>query len=255
MTHPTAPLVLAAHGSAHPGFATVIESLASTVARTRPGIDVQIGYLEHGFPRLPDVAGPGCIVVPVLLTNGYHAHIDIPSQAPGARITRPIGPDPRLAMVMAERLRATGWHGEQPVVLAGAGSADAEALDDVRQMAAALGGELGMTATAAFVTSGEPALHAVEAAAVVPYLIAPGHYADLIGRQSATFVSPAIGNHPVLAQIVLERYDAEVDTNVGPPEAMSLGQLEPDGAGRPSADSSRLATRSQVNNAERSFAR
>ena len=47
-------------------------------------------------------------------------------------ITAPLGPDRRLATVLAQRLRAAGWRGEQPVVLAAAGSADNEARADAR---------------------------------------------------------------------------------------------------------------------------
>jgi sirohydrochlorin ferrochelatase len=202
--------VLVAHGSADPKFATVITSLASTVAAARPDVEVRVGYLEHGPTELAEVVNAGCVVVPVLLTNGYHVHIDIPSRAAGATITSALGPDPRLATVLAQRLREAGWLGEEPVVLAAAGSADGQALDDARRAAADLALELGVAVTAAFIGSGQPRLREVPAAAIATLLIAPGRFADLTATAGAPTVAAPLGAHPLLAQIVLDRYDAAV---------------------------------------------
>jgi sirohydrochlorin ferrochelatase len=212
MTRAEAPLVLASHGSANPGFATVISALASTVAAARPEIDVRIGYLEHGRPRLDDVTDAGCVVVPVLLTNGYHAHIDIPARACGAVIAAAVGPDPRLSLVLADRLRRAGWDGRRSVVVVGAGSADLSALDDVHRVARELAALTGVPARAAFAGSGEPGLSTVTDEAVVPYLIGPGRYASIIAGCGAPVLAAPIGAHPVLAEIVLDRYDAAVVT-------------------------------------------
>ena len=207
MTRATAPLVLAAHGSADPGFHAVITTLASTVASARPDLDVRIGYLEHGPPDVAGVADPDTVIVPVLLTNGYHAHIDIPSRAPGATIARAVGPDPRLARVLADRLREAGWDGRRSVVVVGAGSADEAALDDVRRVAHELTLLTGATARAAFAASGQPALPTVTEEAVVPYLIGPGRYATVVATVRAPVVAAPLGADPVLAEIVLDRYD------------------------------------------------
>jgi sirohydrochlorin ferrochelatase len=221
MTRSSTSLVLAAHGSADPGFAEVITSLASIIASMRPRLDVRIGYLEHGPPTLAEVATPGCIVVPVLLTNGYHAHIDIPTQAVGARVAASIGPDPRLAVVMADRLRASGWRGQR-VILAAAGSADEQALDDARNAAADLSRVLGVDVTTAFIGSGEPRLRDVEAAAIATYLIAPGQFADTVRRCGASAVAAPLGADPLLAEIILDRYDAAGPAAVAAPDATPL---------------------------------
>lgn len=207
MTRATAPLVLAAHGSADPGFHAVITTLASTVASARPDLDVRIGYLEHGPPDLTDVAAPGTVIVPVLLTNGYHAHIDIPSRAPGATIAPAIGPDRRLARVLADRLHEAGWDGRRSVAVVGAGSADEAALDDVRRVAHDLTLLTGAAARAVFAGSGQPALPTVTDEAVVPYLIGPGRYATLVASVRAPVLATPLRAHPMLAEIVLDRYD------------------------------------------------
>lgn len=200
------PLVLAAHGSADQRFAEVITSLAAMLVERRPQLDVRIGYLEHGPPALPDVTNADCIVVPVLLTNGYHVHIDLPSQANGAVIAPSLGPDRRLAVVMANRLRASGWR-DQAVVLAAAGSVDERALDESRTAAADLSCELGVSVMAAFIGSGEPRLCDVEPAAVASFLIAPGRFADTAAGCGAAVVAPPIGADPLIAEIILDRYD------------------------------------------------
>ena len=86
--------MLAAHGSADPRFADVITSLAVVGGGLRPELDVRIGYLEHGPPSWATSPAPDCVVVPVLLTNGYHVHIDIPTRAGGAMIARADRPRP-----------------------------------------------------------------------------------------------------------------------------------------------------------------
>jgi sirohydrochlorin ferrochelatase len=202
-----APLVLAAHGSADSRFAETMKSLASQITAMRPTLEVRIGYLDHGPTALADVCDEDCVVVPALLTNGYHVHIDIPANARGAVIARSLGPDRRLATVMARRLGAAGWHGQQPVVLAAAGSVDDQALGDARAAAADLGRELGAPVTAAFIGSGEPRLRDLSPAAVVPYLIAPGTFFDLVTRCEASIVAAPLGADPLIAQIVLDRYD------------------------------------------------
>jgi sirohydrochlorin ferrochelatase len=205
-SHP--PLVLAAHGSSDPGFAVTMGALADAVAVLRPGLEIRVGYLEHGTATLAEVCDPEAIVVPALLTNGYHAHIDVPTRAGRARIAAPLGPDPRLALAMADRLREAGWRGEHPVVLAAAGSVDERALDDARAAARALARELDVTVRTGFIGSGEPRLDDLDGAAVATYLIGPGRFADLVASQRAAVTAAPLGAHPLLARIILDRFDA-----------------------------------------------
>jgi sirohydrochlorin ferrochelatase len=192
-----APLVVAAHGSTDPRFAEVIESLAALVAGLRPALEVRIGYLDHG----PDlgVAAAGGVTVPVFLARGYHVHTDVPAVAD--LVAPAVGPDPRLATVLADRLREAGWNGG-PAVLAAADSSDPRALADVRQMAADLGAVLGAEVSAAFVSE------LPDADAVASYLLAPGAFADRIATCGARIVSAPLGADPLIAEIILDRYDA-----------------------------------------------
>jgi sirohydrochlorin ferrochelatase len=202
----TPRLVLAAHGSSDPRFAGVVEALAARVRAERPGLDVRIGYLDHGPPHLAEAITGDCVVVPLLLSRGYHALVDVPQQAPGARVTAALGPDPRLAEALADRLREAGYDGRTPVVVAAAGSSNAGARDDVGSVAGALSGRLGVEVTAAFVSTGEPLLADVAPPVVASYLLSPGAFADAVDACGAAVVSRPIGDHPVLARIVLDRY-------------------------------------------------
>lgn len=188
----------------------VVESLAALVAERRPDLEVRIGYLEHGTPHLREVAEADCVVVPVLLSSGIHVRRDIPAQAPDSIVAAAIGPDRRIAVALAARLRAAGWRDEQPLVLAAAGSADSLALADVHQAARELGEELGVEVTAAFVSAGEPRLAECAPAAVASYLLAPGHFADVVARCGSPIVTPPLGADPAITEIILDRYDTAV---------------------------------------------
>jgi sirohydrochlorin ferrochelatase len=200
-------LALVAHGSADVRFAATVEAIAARVRSQRPGLDVRVGYLEHGPPSVPDAAA-GAIVVPLLLSGGYHLLVDIPGQAPGAPVTPAVGPDPRLATAMAARLREAGYDGQSPVVLAAAGSADDRALADARTAARHLADALGVEVSAAYVSAGEPRLAALAPQVVASYLVAPGAFHDACRAVGAAVVGEPIGDHPAVAEVVLDRYDA-----------------------------------------------
>jgi sirohydrochlorin ferrochelatase len=205
---PAPTLVIAAHGSGDPAFASVVADLAGQVRDARPDLDVRIGYLEHGPPRLVDVIEAGAVVVPLLLSSGYHAAVDIPAQAAGAVIAPAVGPDRRLVPVLAARLREAGWTSGMPVVLAATGSTEASALAEVREVGPVLADALGgADVTVAFVSAGLPRLgDQSPAAAISSYLLARGHYSRVLARAGAGIVSEPIGAAPELAEAVLDRY-------------------------------------------------
>jgi sirohydrochlorin ferrochelatase len=200
----SAPLMIAAHGSREPAHAATVSSIAAQVRRLAPGLDVRVGYLGHGLPSLTTAARDGGVVVPLLLTRGYHVTADIPRHAPRCVVTEPLGPDPRLAAVLAHRLGEAGW-ASGPVTLAAAGSRHMDAIDDVRAVAHWLAADLGVPVRVGFVASGEPRLAASET--VASYLLADGHFAQTVRARGHVVTAP-LGPDPVLAEIVLDRYAA-----------------------------------------------
>lgn len=200
-------LVLAAHGSSHPGYPAVFEWIADRIVGSRPDLDVAVGYLDHNSPRLAGLPTAGAVVVPMLLARGFHLETDIPNAAPGATIAEPIGPDPQLAQIIADRLTVAGWQEGTPVTLAAAGSSDPRGIADVRVAAEQLGAVLRVEVMPAFAGTGEPGLADVEAKAVASYLLAPGQFADAVANCGAPVISAPIGADPRVADLVMRRYD------------------------------------------------
>jgi len=134
----------------------------------------------------------------------------VPAQAPSAVIAAAVGPDARLARALADRLAEAGYDGRSPVVLAAAGSSDDRALDDVRAVAGHLADLLGVGVEAGFIASGTPQVSELRPRVVASYLLAPGAFHDAVSAVGADIVSEPIGDHPVVAEIVLARFDEAV---------------------------------------------
>jgi len=90
----TRPLVLVAHGSRDPRAARANAALAAAVRRARPGLRVEMSFLDHTGPRPAEVllaleaAGArSATMVPLLLTSAYHGRVDIPAALMAARDT------------------------------------------------------------------------------------------------------------------------------------------------------------------------
>ena len=190
-------LVLAAHGSADPRYPAVFDWIAARIVGNRPDLDVVVGYLDHCTPRLAELPTEGAVVVPMLLGSSFHLTVDIPSAAPDAIIAAPIGPDAWLMAVVADRLTEAGWTAGTPVTLAAAGEVG---LADAASLLAEL---IGVAVTPVLVGS-EP----IRGEAVATYLLAPGHFADLIGACQASIISAPIGADPRVAEVAMKRYDA-----------------------------------------------
>jgi sirohydrochlorin ferrochelatase len=200
-------LALVAHGSGDARAAQTIVAIAQRCRQLRPEVDVRVGFLDHGPPDVAAATRGSVVVVPLLLAAGYHVRTDIPAQAPNAVITEPVGPDRRLVTALRDRLSDAGWDGNGDVVLAAAGSRDPAAVDDVHRMAGWLSAALGAPVAAAFASSAEPRLTDLAPETVASYLLAPGVFADAIAACGARTVAAPIGDHPAVAQIVLDRYD------------------------------------------------
>jgi sirohydrochlorin ferrochelatase len=227
-------LVLAAHGTASAAGRATVEAIAARVRLARPSVPVRLCYVDVGSPRRSDVLGRmtgSAVVVPLLLSTGYHVRRDIPAAVSAyprlrAVITPTLGPDPLLAEALADRLRQAGWRGRRPVVLGAAGSRDPAAASQVAQMAGLLAAFAGVPVHPAAHASGvEDVLAAVRRldphAAVSTYLVADGYFASRIAATGALTSAP-IGAHPALARLVVRRYDEGL-ASTGPRRKADLG--------------------------------
>lgn len=216
----TATLLVAAHGTRSIAGSATTRALASAVAADRPDVAVSLCFLDVSRPSLAgalDALGAApVVVVPLLLSAGYHVHTDIPavvSGRPGVRVARHLGPDPLVLDAVADRLdEARGERSAATTVLAAIRSSLDSARAEVDAAAAALAQRIGREVTvlplAADVTlDGFPA--PVEVAA---YLLAEGDFLDGLRAAAAgrVVVADPLGTHPALVRLIWSRYDEAV---------------------------------------------
>jgi sirohydrochlorin ferrochelatase len=235
MTTPT--LLAVAHGTANPDGLAEIRRLVNIVRTKRPEVPVELAWLERATPSLAEVlgglAGP-VVVVPLLLSTGYHVKVDIRQvvgDRPATVVARQLGPDRRITQVVYERLKAGRAPLADDVVLFGAGSSDPEALDQLTVVAEHLQRALrlaegeGVRVHARFLTDREGWRDGLPRRAdVANYLLAPGFFNDLLAGHGyddldADFVAPPIGAHPLVAAVVCDRYDEaalDLDSDLAP---------------------------------------
>ncbi|MFL6164379.1 MAG: sirohydrochlorin chelatase [Jatrophihabitantaceae bacterium] len=219
---PAATLLAVAHGTADPAGLAEIHRLVELVRTRRAEVPVELAWLERADPpaaaALGRLTGP-VVVVPVLLSTGYHVKVDIRrlvSGRPETAIADQLGPDARLVEVLRQRLR-TGRTPGTDVVLFGAGSSDPAAYRQLTDAAAGLRRSLGAAEGIAVVVHArfltDPAWRAGlrPGLDVANYLLAPGLFDDRLRAHAeelaAGFVAPPIGAHPLLAELIWDRYD------------------------------------------------
>ncbi len=245
------PVLLAvAHGSQDPAAQQCVLSLTSRVARLTDGVAVRTAFVQNAKPSLADgladaaahAGADGAVVVPLLLSSGYHLSSDIAgaARAAGVPVAPPLGPDPRLVRALSDRLREAGVPAEAPVVLAAAGSRDPRALADARRQAAMLAAHRRTPVVAAFVSAARPTVDEAvwflvgltgQPVAVAAYLLAPGLFHDRLWLSAGAWVSGPIGDHPAVAELVLDRYGGSAPGSAGPARSLCIA-----GAGRGMAD-------------------
>lgn len=219
-------LVACSHGTASAEGRHAVAGLVSAVASRRPDLDVRAAFVDVQQPApdevLDQLDGRPARLVPLLLSAGYHVFVDLQHAAgrrPHVTLAPALGPDPRLAALLHERLRAAAVRPGDHVVLAAAGSSEPAALHDCEAVAAMLGERLGRPVTAAYLSAAQPRLDQAVSAGraragrvvVATYLLAPGYFADLAAAAGADEVTPPLllaGVPPPeeLVDIVLERH-------------------------------------------------
>ena len=196
-----------AHGTRSAVGQAQLRELMDQVACRRPDLDVRLAYVDVQQPRVAEALRPGAVLVPLLLSTGYHVRVDIADAVAGtdARVTAPLGPDPALTEVLAARLPAA----TDAVVLAAAGSSEARWQAEVGAVAASL------NAHVAYASGGGPRVPDVVAGlrragaahvTVATYLLADGLFYRSLHHAGADVVTPPLITSPVIADLVLSRY-------------------------------------------------
>lgn len=210
-------LVTVAHGTRKPAGNQVALELTAAAGR-RLGLPAVASYVELCTPLFADVAaglrGPA-VVVPLLLSTGYHVRHDLPSALASGFddvvLGGPLGPDPLLAAAQVDRLFEAGAVEGQPVVMVAAGSTDPASTADLDGAARLLGELWGAPVRLATLAGiGERPADVVRPGdAVSPYLLAPGYFASR-GRADAraagaSVIAGVIGAHPRVVDLVCQR--------------------------------------------------
>jgi len=228
---PRPALVAASHGTSDPAGQRAVAGLVAAVRAANPGLSVLDSFVDVQSPDVPEtMAGlPPQVpvaIVPLLLSAGYHVHVDLADAARAAaprevQVSGALGPDRRLAAVLARRLYEAGLDSGDRVVLAAAGSSNASAVADCHTMGALLAEELAMPVTVSFISAAEPrvpaavsdqrAEHPGARVIVATYLLAPGYFANLAADAGADVTSGPLlldGVEPPseLVDIVAELY-------------------------------------------------
>ncbi|WP_107772672.1 sirohydrochlorin chelatase [Nocardioides sediminis] len=232
-------LVALAHGSRDPRSAATITALVDEVRSMRPDLRIEPAFLDLSKPSFETVVAKlvkagfeEIVVVPLLLTEAYHAKVDVPEAIAAAaarheglkiRASRILGMEATFLEVLDLRLRDALKEARvrelDALVLAAAGSSDPLANQAVARLARTWGTRHKLPVTAAFASAAPPAAgEAVRAfraegrrhIAVASFFLAPGFLpdraAELATEAGAIAVSEPLGAHPEVARAVLARY-------------------------------------------------
>ena len=196
----------------------MLAELADLLRDARPEFDVTLCYLDVLEPRLRSALdchpGPS-VVVPMLLSTGYHVTQDIPNVTAGrpeVRVTDRLGPHPLLTSALIDRLAEAGGTGADQIALVASGSSHSAAAVDLAGAADDLADRL-QRPVVLITLDADPAARIAALSkngtvAVVPYLLAEGFFADQVRAAAPGLpVAAPIGAHPAVIELIWLRYD------------------------------------------------
>ncbi|HAQ59990.1 MAG TPA: cobalamin biosynthesis protein CbiX [Microbacterium sp.] len=225
----TATLIACSHGTRSSAGRSAISALLDQVRALVPEVRVQEAFVDVQQPEIADVVerelqravDATAVVVPVLLSAGYHTRVDIARAVephPGRAIAAPaLGPHDLLALVLESRLAPAATSVRDAVILTAAGSSDPAAAIAVTEMARLLQRCILSPVTVAFAAGAEPRIPDAIAAAraagarrviAASYVLAPGHFHDVIARAGADVVTAPLVPDLRVAALIVERYRA-----------------------------------------------
>lgn len=216
-------LIVCAHGTDNVAGQRVLHSIAAQVSMVRPDLTVADAYVDVQEPSLTEAVESlaqqhdSVVVVPTLLSSGYHTEVDISAAVhdrPNVRAAGSLGPHELLAQVLRDRLVGVGATPADAVVLAVAGSSRAAGAADAEAMAEQLVRAWSGPVTLGYLAAREPSVDdAVRMAratgrrvVIASYLIGPGFFHDKLLHASADMVTQPLGDDPRLAELVLRRF-------------------------------------------------
>lgn len=222
----TTTLIACSHGTSSLAGRAAVTALVDQVRDLLPATPVVEAFVDVQTPEVGDVvaaatASGDAVVVPLLLSTGYHTRVDIARAVaahPGrARAVQTLGPHELVTAVLLDRLGEVDLRPGDAVVLAAAGSSDPAAAVDVRRTAQELSARVDREVTVGFAAGEGPRVAAVVEQAraggagrvvVASYVLAPGYFADVLARCGADATTAPLAPDPRLALVVAERFAA-----------------------------------------------
>ncbi|MFT3900466.1 MAG: CbiX/SirB N-terminal domain-containing protein [Gordonia sp. (in: high G+C Gram-positive bacteria)] len=234
-------LLLVAHGSRDPRFATTLRGVRDAVGAATPDRRVELAYLDLTDPlvgtALDALAGAGgrVTVVPLLLGDGYHSRFDLPvlldesrRRHPGAVIDQtPVLGSISLATALVDRLHEAGAHSGDGVLMYAVGSSDEGSDEAARRRGAEVARLTGLPVEVVFATKLGPRarelrgalarLRAAGATRIVglPYFLSAGLLTERV-EGLLRFLAPGcavagpLGAHPAVVDAVAAVADNRV---------------------------------------------
>ena len=221
-------LVACSHGTRFPAGRAAVARIRAALADAVPGTEVREAYVDVEQPEVAGVVAEAAaqgpvVVLPLLLSTGFHTSVDIAAAVaphPGAAAAEPLGPHELLVRSLRDRLAAVsgGDAGHRPgdhVVLAAAGSSDPAAARAVERMRDLLAARLPAPVTVGYGAGCAPTIPEAVASArtagarrviAASYVLAPGHFASLVERAGADLVSAPLGDHPAVIAVAAARF-------------------------------------------------
>ncbi len=219
-------LVACSHGTDSPEGRRTVEDLVALVRALLPETRVVQAFVDVQEPAIDSVLAAEAaldevVVVPLLLSVGFHTAVDIARAVdahPNARQAPPLGTHPLIAQVLATRLRAAvgdAWRAGDHVVLAAAGSSNPAAVADVAAAAGHLAALVPAPVTIGYASAVDPRIPAAVSRArdggaarviAASHVLAPGYFAGLVRTAGADVVSAPLGADPRIAEVVVERF-------------------------------------------------
>ena len=236
----TAPaLLLLGHGSHDRRTAEISRRIATGLRQIRPNLEVHSAFIDVCGPTVAEVgkrlAAAGTdevVVVPLLLSDAFGAHEEVPAAVAqlsaahpdlGVAASRPIGPEAQLLSVIDRRLRdalrARHVSELDGLVFAAAGSPDVRSNAIVARRARQWATHHKLPCVTSFATgSGPSTAEAVRTLrsqgrrhiAVGSWFLAPSvlwvRQAEMAVEAGAVAVSEPMGGEPEVAEVALTRY-------------------------------------------------
>ncbi|MFG1607565.1 sirohydrochlorin chelatase [Actinoplanes sp. NPDC049265] len=201
----TGTLVAVAHGTRSAAGRRQIRGLVAEVARRHPELDVHLTHVDVQQPRITETMRHvrRAVIVPLLLSTGYHVRVDIAEAAGTSIVAPPLGPDPLLTEILADQ----AGRDHDALILAAAGSSDPHWRAQVDTVAADLGAHVAYAAqnqTADVVTALRR--RGAERITVAAYLLAEGLFYRSLHVAGADRVTPPLCHDPRLPALITQRY-------------------------------------------------